>query len=86
MSSANNNVTHIKGYQHSDRQHLIDDIGARAFLFLRDSAQEKGIPMKDLVVEHMLGLAMVTNSVEGRDFTVNVLQHIISQIENSDAV
>jgi len=81
MCSADN-VTHIKGYANADRQKIIDDIGARAFLFLRDSAEEMGIPIKDLVAEHMLGMALVMSSVEGSDQTKELLQHISEHVDD----
>lgn len=78
------NVTHIKGYRLSDRQQIIDDIGARAFLFLHDSAEEMGVPMREVVVEHMLGLALVMSSIEGEDQTRDLLEHICQRIGDNE--
>ncbi|MBL4827204.1 MAG: hypothetical protein JKY66_05745 [Spongiibacteraceae bacterium] len=85
MSSADN-VTNIRAYSNFDRQKIIDDVGARAFLFLRESAEDLGIPMKDIVAEHMLGLALVMSSVEGHAHTKSLLQHINSCVDNSASV
>jgi hypothetical protein len=49
---------------HSE-QELIDDISARAFLYLRDEADANGIAVPDLIAEHMLGMALVVEAVEG---------------------
>ncbi len=74
------NVVDLKNFRHASNQELIDDIGARAFLFLRDAAEEMEIPMKDVIVEHMMGLALVMSAVEGEDETLNVLKNISLQI------
>ena len=63
-----------------DQQESIDDIGAQAFLYIRDSAEDLDIPIKDVIVEHILGLAMVMAAVEGGDEARRVLNQIINQI------
>jgi hypothetical protein len=83
MSSADN-VTNIKGYAHADRQKIIDDIGARAFLFLRDNAEEMGIPIQEVVAEHMLGMALVMSCVEGSDQTKLLLEHISMRVDDPE--
>jgi hypothetical protein len=49
---------------HSE-QELIDDISARAFLYLRDEAEANHIAVPNLIAEHMLGMALVVEAVEG---------------------
>ena len=49
------NIVNLNDFKRESTQELIDDIGARAFLFLRDAADELGLPIKDVIVEHMMG-------------------------------
>lgn len=46
-------------------EETIDDICAKAFLFLRDSATAQGVPLKTLLAEHMLGMMLMVRAVEG---------------------
>lgn len=80
MPSANN-VVSLDGFKRSTQQELIDDIGARAFLFIRDAAAEQGLSIRDVIVEHMLGMAMVVDAVEGREEAQNVLQAISEKLD-----
>ncbi|MFA7554354.1 MAG: hypothetical protein WCY88_08900 [Spongiibacteraceae bacterium] len=75
-----NNVIQLNSFKKDNQQELIDDIGARAFLFIRDAAEQMGIPVKDVIVEHMLGLALVMSEVEGESETHAVLKNIGAQI------
>lgn len=79
MSTANN-VVSLNAIKKANRQELIDDIGARAFLFLRDQAQNQGLSIKEVIVEHMLGMAMVVSTVEGEVEAQRVLSDIRSAI------
>ena len=64
-----NNVIQIDSFKRTNdaltQQEQIDDIGARAFLLIRNEAQEMGLSIKKVIAEHMLGLTMVIESVEG---------------------
>ena len=80
MPSANN-VVSLDGFKRSTQQELIDDIGARAFLFIRDAAAEQGLSIRDVIVEHMLGMAMVVDAVEGREEAQHVLQAISEKLD-----
>mgnify|MGYP000704685454 CR=1 FL=1 len=80
MPSANN-VVSLDGFKRSTQQELIDDIGARAFLFIRDAATEQGLPIRDVIVEHMLGMAMVIDAVEGRKEAKDILQSISEKLD-----
>ena len=80
MPSADNIVS-IKQFKRSNQQELIDDIGARAFLFIRDTAAEQGLPIRDVIVEHMLGMAMVIDTVEGREEAQRILQAISEKLD-----
>ena len=66
------NVTDINDYRQRDTsdvstQDLVDDISARTFLFLRDEAMLSGVPLPAVIAEHLLGIALVVESVEGTD-------------------
>lgn len=79
MPSANN-VIELNDFRRDNQQEIIDDIGARAFLFLRDAAEEQNIPIKSVMVEHMVGLMMVMGAVEGKDEARRVLTQIGDKI------
>ena len=79
MPSADN-VIELSDFRRDNQQEIIDDIGARAFLFLRDAAEEQDIPIKSVMVEHMVGLMMVMGAVEGKDEARRVLTQIGDQI------
>ena len=71
-----NKVVNIDRYKQHSEQEVIDDIGAQAFQFMRDAAEEMGVPVKAVVIEHMLGLALVMSSVEGEEEAQKVLKSI----------
>ena len=79
MPSADN-VIELNDFRRDNQQEIIDDIGARAFLFLRDAAEEQNIPIKSVMVEHMVGLMMVMGAVEGKDEARRVLTQIGDKI------
>jgi hypothetical protein len=79
MQSADN-VIDIQDFKRDNQQEIIDDIGARAFLFLRDAAEEHDIPVKSVIVEHMLGLMMVMSAVEGKEEAQQVLAKISAKV------
>lgn len=64
---------------HSE-QELIDDISARAFLYLRDEAEANGIAVPNLIAEHMLGMALVVEAVEGTDAAQALLTAISERL------
>ena len=80
MHSADN-VIDIHDFKRESQQQVIDDIGARAFLFLRDAAEEQEIPVKSVIIEHILGLMMVMGAVEGKDEALRVLAQIGTRID-----
>lgn len=75
-----NKVVQLNEFKRESTQEIIDDIGARAFLFLRDAAEEMNVPIKQVIVEHMLGLSLVMAAVEGREETQRVLTKISKQL------
>ena len=75
-----NNVVDLNNFKRESTQEIIDDIGARAFLFLRDAADEMEVSIKDVIVEHMLGLSLVMTAVEGKAETKRVLDNIVRQL------
>ena len=74
------NVVQINEFKRESQQEIVDDIGARAFLFLRDAAEEMGVPIKTVITEHMLGLSLVMSAVEGKDEALSALEDISKQL------
>ncbi len=74
------NVVQLESFKRESNQEIIDDIGARAFLLLRDAAEEMGVPIKDVIVEHMMGLSLVMSAVEGETEAQSVLNNISEQL------
>lgn len=79
MASASN-IIRLADYRKSDLQETIDDISARAFLFLRDIAEAENAPMHAVIAEHMLGMALVVEAVEGSDAARDLLATIADKI------
>ena len=77
------NIVRLDNARRASNQEIIDDIGARAFLFIRDAAEEMDIPIKDVIIEHMRGMAMVMGAVEGEAEAQSVLQDISLQLSIS---
>jgi hypothetical protein len=75
-----NNVVRLENFKRNSNQEIVDDIGARAFLFLRDAAEEMGVPIKEVIIEHMMGLALVMSAVEGEEEAQRVLNLIGKQL------
>lgn len=74
----------LQSISQSETQEIIDDIGAQAFLFIRDASEEMGVPIKDVIIEHMQGLAMVMAAVEGEQEVLDVLASISQQLHATD--
>ena len=74
------NVVQINEFKRESQQEVVDDIGARAFLFLRDAAEEMDVPIKTVIIEHMLGLSLVMSAVEGKDEALSALDGISKQL------
>jgi hypothetical protein len=70
------NVVQLDSFKRENQQEVIDDIGAKAFLFLRDAAEEMGVPVKEVITEHMLGLALVMSAVEGKEEALATLKKL----------
>ena len=79
MSSAGN-IINLAEYRETSMRELIDDISARTFLFLRDEAEAEGVPMSAVVAEHMFGMALVMQAVEGKAALKNVLAVIADKL------
>ena len=77
------NIVHFDSFRRASDREVIDDIGARAFLFIRDAAEEMGVPIKDVMIEHMTGMALVMGAVEGEAAAQSVLQDISTQLSLS---
>lgn len=74
------NVVNLSTFKRDSQQEDIDDIGAKAFIFLRDCAEEMGLPVKDVITEHILGLSKIVAAVEGHDEAQSTLKKISEQI------
>ncbi|HSB95499.1 MAG TPA: hypothetical protein VLC91_03590 [Spongiibacteraceae bacterium] len=80
MSSANN-VISLADYRKPGMQEIIDDISARAFLYLRDSAEAEDAPMYAVIAEHILGMALVVQAVEGSSAAKDLLSAIAAKLD-----
>lgn len=78
--STGRNVIRLADYRKSDMQETIDDISARAFLYLRDAAEAEDAPMYAVIAEHMLGMALVVEAVEGTEAAKNLLSAIAAKL------
>ncbi|MGK0440883.1 MAG: hypothetical protein ACJA0N_000678 [Pseudohongiellaceae bacterium] len=80
------NVVNIENFRSSSpeptQQELIDDIGAKAFMFMRGQAAAANLPVKEVLTEHMLGLMMVIESVEGSEEARRVLSEITDKLSS----
>ena len=79
MSSANN-VISLEDFRNATSREIIDDISARAFLFLRDEAEDLEVPMHAVIAEHMLGMALVVEAVEGSDAARSLLAAVAEKL------
>lgn len=75
-----NNVIALDNFRRESQQDIIDDIGARAFMFLREEAQRLDVPTRDVLIEHLYGLAMVIKAVEGEEAAQGILAQIAEQL------
>jgi hypothetical protein len=80
MSSASN-IIDLAAYRNQDTRQLIDDISARAFLFLRDEAEAEQVPMHAVIAEHMLGMALVMQAVQGSDAVKKLLAAVLDKLD-----
>lgn len=78
--SSTSNIIRLADYRKSTMQETVDDISARAFLFLRDAAEAEGAPMHAVIAEHMLGMALVVEAVEGRESAQQLLDAIAARL------
>jgi hypothetical protein len=79
MSSADN-VISLAEFRKASARELIDDISARAFLFLRDEAAAMNVPMHAVIAEHMLGMALVVEAVEGTEAAKGLLTVVADKL------
>ncbi len=79
---ANTNIVALDDYRENTEQMHIDDISAQAFLFLQEQAQEHNLPMRKLLLEHLLGVASVVKAVEGLDEAQNWLAYIGAELND----
>ncbi len=74
------NVVNLAAYRDNVRQELVDDISARAFLYLRDEAEAHGLSVSQVIAEHMLGLALVVEAVEGTEQARELLDAVSNKL------
>jgi hypothetical protein len=74
------NVINLAEYRNTDTREIIDDISARAFLYLRDEAEAEDVPMYAVIAEHMLGMALVVQAVEGSNAARDLLNSVIAKL------
>lgn len=79
MSSASN-VISLAEFREITHREIIDDISAQAFLFMRDEAEAANVPMHSVIAEHMLGMALVVQAVEGKEAARGLLAAIAEKI------
>lgn len=63
-----------------NREDVIDDICAKGFMFIRDSAAIQGVPLKGLMAEHILGMMLMVRAVEGEDEAQRLLALVSEKI------
>jgi len=74
------NVIVLSDFKGEVQRQAIEQLGAQAFVFLRDSAEHQGLPVSEVISEHLLGLSQVMAAVEGHDAVRATLENIIEQI------
>ncbi len=72
--------TFRRNLSHLIEQEVINDIGGRTFIFMRDEADAAGVFIRDVIAEHMLGLSMVVESVEGTSAARRLLNKLESNL------
>ncbi len=77
-----NNVIDFTSFKSNERQELIDDICANAFMLLRHSAEEHDLPIKSVLLEHLMGIGAVIKAVEGKDEVQRVFREAMLQLES----
>ena len=78
--SSSGNVINLAEYRNADTREIIDDISARAFLYLRDEAEAEEVPMYAVIAEHMLGMALVVQAVEGSNVAKELLESVAAKL------
>ena len=63
--AGSDNIVSLDRVRDIAHHEIVDDISARAFLLLRDEAEEQGVSLKDVITRHLAGLAEVVSAVEG---------------------
>lgn len=80
MRHTTDNVIDFNRYRADYRQEIVDDISAKAFLYLRDAAEAEGIPIKAVLAEHLLGISLVVEAVEGTRSAQELLAAVDSHL------
>lgn len=63
--AGSDNIVSMERVRDIARHEIVDDISARAFLLLRDEAEEQGVSLKEVITRHLAGIAEVVSAVEG---------------------
>ena len=80
MANASN-VIDFTSFKNDERQQLIDDICANAFMLLRESAEEYDLPIKSVLLEHLMGIGAVIKAVEGKEEVQRVFREALYQLQ-----
>lgn len=80
MANASNIVDFTR-FKNNERQEIIDDICANAFMLLRESAEEYDLPIKSVLLEHLMGIGAVIKAVEGKEEVQRVFREALYQLQ-----
>ncbi len=77
---ATDNIIDLTRFREATQREVIDDISARAFLFLQEEAEQEALPMKMVLAEHLLGITLVVEAVEGSDAARKLLDAVAQRL------
>ena len=80
MSMKSDNVIELERFRDQSQQAVVDDISARAFIYMREAAEAAGISIKTVLAEHLLGISLVVEAVEGTSAAQQMLAAVDSQL------
>lgn len=80
MRETTGNVVDLNRFRAESQQQVVDDISARAFLYLREAAEASGISIKTVLAEHLLGISLVVEAVEGTTAAQQLLAAVDSKL------
>lgn len=78
------NVIKLDSFRADSQQAVVDDISARAFIYLREAAEAAGISIKTMLSEHLLGITLVVEAVEGTTAAQQLLAAVGSRLGQAE--